>query len=262
MIGEESFQYCILDTEKNTFIALADYRLPVAPESPEIFYAQLGRLIAEEARLLKSYPSVVIGIDTPWHTLVPSALFETDQAGKYLGFNFRLPADCKVQSERIPEIDAFHIYGFHPGLMEIIRQYYRDAAIFHRSTALIKAIYHHQANADPSGIFLNVRDQFIDIIKFGSNKPVFFNSFPCRSKEDVLYFTLYTIEQLKLRPDSVQLAVCGMMDAGSDLYLLLERYIRTVTFTGRINSLNYSPLLNQAPLHRYTELFALALCGS
>jgi len=262
MIGEESLQYCILDTEKNAFIALADYRLPVAPESREIYYAQLGRLIAEEERLLKKYPSVVIGVDTSWHTLIPSALFETDQAGKYLAFNHRLPADCKVQSERIPEIDAFQVYGFPPGLMEIIRQHFREAAIFHRSTALIKAIYHHQASAESSGIFLNVRDQFIDIIKFERNKPAFFNSFPCRSKEDVLYYTLYTIEQLKLRPDSVQLSVSGMADAGSDLYLLLEQYIRAVTFTGRINSLNYSSLLNQAPLHHYTELFALALCGS
>jgi hypothetical protein len=263
LIGQESLQYCILDTEKSTFIALADYRLPAFPKTPEIFYSQVGQLISEEERLLKKYPSVVIGIDTPWHTLVPTPLYDTGQMTKYLEFNFRLPDGCQVSSDRIEEIDAFNIYGFPPGLEVIIRKYFREAALVHHSSALIKAInQYHQINPEPLCIFLHARDRFIDLAFFDGNRPAFFNSFLCRSKEDILYFTLYTIEQLKLRPDSVHLSVTGMIDAGSDSYLLLKQYIGTISFTGRLSNFNYSPLLDQVPSHRYHELFAIALCGS
>jgi len=262
LIGQESLQFCILDTEKNTFIALADYRLPIPPKTPEIFYSQLDQLIAGEELLLKKYPSIVIGIDTPWHTLVPSPLFDIGQEIKYLELNFRLPDGCQVRSERVEEIDAYNIYGFLPGLRDIIQKHFREAAFVHRSSALIRAVYQHYKNKPgPECVFLQVRDQFIDLVAFKENHLAFFNSFPCRSKEDILYFTLYTIDKLKLRPDAVQLFITGMMDAGSDSYLLLEQYIRTISFTGRPGSFNYSPLLSQAPSHRYQELYAIALCG-
>jgi hypothetical protein len=262
LIGQESLQFCILDTEKNTFIALADYCLPTSPKTPEIFYSQLDQLITGEELLLKKYPSVVIGIDTPWHTLVPSPLFDIDQEIKYLEFNFRLPDGCQVRSERVEEIDAYNIYGFLPGIRDIIQKHFREAAFIHRSSALIRAVFqHHLNNPGPGCVFLHVRDQFIDLVAFGESRLSFFNSFPCRSKEDTLYFTLYAIEKLKLRPDAVQLFTSGMIDAGSDSYLLLEEYIRTISYTGRLGSFSYSPMLIQAPSHRYQELYAIALCG-
>ena len=263
LIGHESIQYCILDTEKNSYFAFADYRLPKPPKTPELFYSRLGKLIAEEEVLLKKYPSVVIGIDTSLQTLVPSPFFDIGQMTKYLEFNFKLPDGCQVISDRVEEIDAYNVYGFPVGLREAIQKFFPEAALNHRSSALIKAIcQHHQINPDPSCIFLNAREQFIDLVNFDGKHPAFFNSFPCRSKEDILYFTLYVIEQLKLRPDAVRLSVTGMIDAGSDAYLILEQYIRTISFTSRLSAFNYSPLLNQVNVHRYQELFALALCGS
>ena len=263
LIGQDSLQYCILDSEKNSFIALVDYRLPSFPKNPEILYAQLGQLISDEKILLKKYPSVFVGIDTPWHTLVPSPLFDPGQVTKYLEFNFNLPQGLHFRSDRVEEIDAYNIYGFLPGSGDFIQTYFKEAAIVHRSTALIKAVYqHNRVNPDPLSVFLHVRDQYIDLVAYDGNRPAFFNSFPCQSGEDILYFTLYSIEQLKLRPDSVQLFITGMLDAGSDTYRLLEQYVRSVSFSGRLSIYNYSPFFDQLPAHRYQELFAFALCGS
>lgn len=263
LVQQESLQYCILDTEKNTFNALADYRLPASAKSPEMFYLELDSLMAEEERLVKKYPSVIVGLDTPWHTLVPSALFDASQLTKYLEFNFSLPENCQVQTDRVEETDAYNIYGFLQGLNNVILKHFGDAALVHRSSALIRAVYrHHQNNPDHLSVYVNVRDEYIDITYFEGNRLVFFNSFPCRSKEDILYFTLYAIGQLKLRPDAIHLFLSGRADAGSDLYQLLEQYMRPVSYTGALNSFNYSPFLSQLPSHRYQDLFALALCGS
>lgn len=263
LIGQESLQYGILDTEKNTFVAVADLRLPSSSKIPEAFYTNISRLISEEEALKKKYPSIVIGLDTPRHTLVPAPLFDSGQSNKYLEFNFGMTGNGQVNADRLEEIDAYNVYSIPRGLLDVIQVNYGEAALFHRTSAMIRAIYNHQiANHAPADIFLNVRERFIDLTSFESGRLAYFNSYSCTSKEDMLYYTLYAIEQLNLRPDTVQLFISGIIDNGSESHRLLEQYIREVSFFDSLNLWDYSPLLGQLPAHRYQELYALALCGS
>jgi len=263
LIGQESLQYCILDTEKNTFVALADCKMPSSPKTPETFYSDISQLISEDEILQKKYPSVIIGIDTAAHTLIPAPLFDSEHSKKYLEFNFGLIGNGKVTTDRLEEIDAYNVYAIPPGLLDVLQVNFREAAIFHRTSALIRAIHHHhKISSGLACLFLNVRDRFIDLISFEGVRLVYFNSYSCLSKEDMLYYTLYTLEQLKLSPDTVQIFISGMLDAGSDSHRLLEQYIRMVSFSDSLSSFDYSPLLNQLPVHRYQEIYALALCGS
>ena len=263
LVGQESLQYCILDTERNTFVALADFRLSLSPKSPELFYAEISKLILEEDALKKKYPSVVVGFDTPFHTMVPAPLYDPGQNGRYLEFNFGKKVYGQVKADKLEEIDAFNVCGIPQQLIDIAEANYKEAAFFHRSTAIIRAIYNHQKiNPVPACIYLNRRGQFIDLASMEAGRLVFFNSYSCTGKEDVLYYTLYAIEQLNLRPENVQLFISGMIDNDSETHLLLGQYINQVSFTAMLNLWNYSPLLSQVPAHRYLELYALALCGS
>jgi hypothetical protein len=262
-IGQDSVRYSLLDTEKNTFIALADYILPAVPKTPDTFYILLGQLFSGEEMLKKKYPSVVVGIDTPWHTLVPAPLTDTELLHEILAFNHRLPPGCRFASDPVEEIDAFNVYGFMPGLDETIKHYLEGSAMIHRSSALVKAFcQHHRINPDSSCLYLNIGEHLVDLACFDAGRPLFYNSFNVQNKEDILYYTLYAMGQLKLRGDSACLALSGAVDTGSDTYRMLEQYVRTIEFLDRPLSFNYGPLISQLPAHRYLELFALALCGS
>jgi hypothetical protein len=263
LIGQDTFQYGIFDTDKNSFIALSDFRTPDLPVSEDDFFGQIDLLFSSEGPLHKKYPSVIIGIDSPFHTLVPATLFVKEKVEEYLDFTFRMPAGSIKGYDRIPELDAENLFGYNKAFGDITAKHFPGAVIVHRSSAFIKAVFqqHLQSGSDP-GIYLNIRNPFIDIAAFEKNRAVFFNSFSCKSKEDVLYFTLYTLEQLKIRPESANLSLCGIIDAGSEIFLALGEYIRQVSFTGLPGSFKYSPLIKQVPSHHYTELFGLALCGS
>lgn len=262
LLGQDSLQYAILDTDKNAFIAMADFRMAELPVSPAEFYKHLDLLLSSEEALHKKYPSVVIGIDSSFHTLVPEALFDKDTLAEYLGFNFKLPDDLITGYDRITEADASNLFGYDKHLAGIAERNFQGAVMVHRSTAFIKAAHQQYIQSgNPRGICLNIRNPFIDIVAFEGNRIVFFNSFACTSKEDVLYFTLYTFEQLNLRPESVALSLCGSIDAGSEIFRTLEEYIRQVSFTTLPGPYTYSPLITQASAHVYTELFGLALCG-
>lgn len=263
LAGQASLQYCILDTERSTFVAVADYRLPSSPKTPESFYAGISQLISQEEILQKKYPSVVIGLDTALHTLVPAPFYDTGLNGKYLEFNFGVAGNEQVCADKLEDLDAYNVYSVPQGMLDVFLRNYKEAAFFHRTSALIRAGFHNQkAFPGPASLYLNVREQFIDLLCFDSGRIAYFNSYSCLGIEDMLYYTLYTLEQLKLSPDSVQLYISGLLDAGSDSYRLLEQYVRKVSFTENPGSFNFSPLFTRQPSHRYLELFALALCGS
>lgn len=263
LIGHNTVQYAINETEKNSFFGLAAYHLPVIPKNDEMLFLHLDQLLAEEELLQKKYSSVVVGIDSPYCTLVPSPLFDPEHLRKILEMNFSVPGEYLPGSEKIEEIDARNIYAFHPLLGEAVRKHFGEVTMVHRSTPLMKAVYrHYQAGRESNPVFLHFRDRYFDLVYFRENRLAFYNSFPHKTKEDVLYFTLFTLEQLGLRPDSMHLVISGQADTDDETCSLLKQYIHSVSFTGFLNAFNYSPLLKQATVHYYQELFALALCGS
>lgn len=261
--GPASFQYAILDTEKNLFVGLADYRLPENMENSWQYTARLNRIFSSDPFLQKKYPAVVFGIDSPYHLLVPAELYEPGKAKSLLELHFRLPENIITAADRLEEAGTYHVFGNEDIIQGFIREKAADSLIVHRSTALIKAVYllHRQHN-EPSAVYLNLNENQLDIVFFRNGQLEFFNSFPYREKEDILYFTLYTLEQLDLRPDGIRLIVSGNFDGGAETEALLRQYIRMVAFTGPLPGFSFHNIFKPAPLYRYFQLFALALCGS
>jgi hypothetical protein len=263
LVAEDSVQYCLLDTERNKFIALADYRLPEAEKPTGISYALFDRLISEEELLRKKYPSVVIGFHTPFHTLVPSSLYDSSHLSEYLEFNFRFPEGYFITSDRAEEIDSYNISGIPVAFKEFISRHFAGSLLVHGFTPLIKAAFqHHKDNPGTAHLYLNIRKYELDLILFEGSRPLFINTYPYKNKEDILYFTLTVIGQNATRQDQLQLVISGMVEEGSETWVLLGQYIGQVVLAPRLAVFIYSPLLEQAPAHRYQDLFALALCGS
>lgn len=263
IIGKESVCYATLDTEKNTFVSLSEYRvMPVVKIAGE-YISLLDQFFSQESMLMKKYPAAVAGIATPFHTLVPSALFDPSKLDNYLKFNFRLTDGFLAASDPIEESGAHNVYGFLPGLKEMLRNHFRDAVIVHRSSAFLKAVsLYDKLFPSVTALYLHISDESSLLACFDEQKPVFFNSFPAGSREDLLYFLLYTLEQLKQRPEAVRLTISGMVREGSDDLNFLRQYIPDTGLVQPLPQFGYSAMLRQAPLHRYLDLFALALCGS
>jgi len=56
-----------------------------------------------------------------------------------------------------------------------------------------------------------------------------FNSFEYQTKEDFIYYILFTAEQLKLNPETFKLQLLGEISEESDLFKIAYRYIRNIS---------------------------------
>lgn len=260
--GLGSFQYSLLDTESNKFIALTEFGISQHDaDTPDL--AVIDKIITQDENIRKKYPSVVIGIETPYQTLAPSAFFDRDHAGNFIDFNFRLPDEHVIRFDHIPEINAYNIYAPRKDIIEVFRGYFPEAVIVHHSTSLLRVYsYLHQVSPETNSFFVNVRKKYVDLVYFRDTNLQYFNSFAYQSKEDLLYFTLFAYEQLKLRPEMTALNITGLLENGSESISLLRQYFRTVNFCQRTGPMQYSTMFNPVPSHQYSSLFGLALCGS
>ena len=96
---------------------------------------------------------------------------------------------------------------------------------------------------DYSSIFLAVNLGIdptpVDAIDFVKNKLMFYNRFDFNTKEDIIYYLLFTIDQLKLNPEEIPLVITGNISEDDDNYKIIYEYIRNVsTFNSEINQEN------------------------
>ncbi len=263
LVSGRSFLVCVLDNERGVFIRLAHYRLKAAPRNEEIHRLALGAVLREAEWLRNSYSSVVIGIDSPFHTLVPTGFYDPERMAGYVGFNFRAPETVAPAADPLPELGAFNVYALPSTLKELLSQQFPGSRIVHASTSLLLVFdYHYRSRVKSETVFLNLRDQEMDLGIFGRSGLVFFNSFPSHGREDVLYFTLYSLEQAGIIPSKADILLISAPGEEQAASGILEPFVGHVDTPERVGPMNYSPFFYSLPSASFQPLFGLALCGS
>ena len=88
---------------------------------------------------------------------------------------------------------------------------------------------------------------------------IFYNVFACNTGEDILYYFLFTMEQLQLDPLQTRLCIATQRQVNDPLFVSIKKYIRHVEFcvsTGLI----YKGDLAQLPSHAYFTLLNQYQC--
>lgn len=263
LTGNGYFRYGLLDTEKNSVLSIADYRMENVPKNQGQLQEEFAKLIANDEILVKKYPSVIIGIDSPYHTLIPETFYSAEQSEAYFSLNFKMPEQMITLADNISEVDAVNLAAIPGNLSNWLSVSFPGAVLVPGSSAMIRSFFlHNKNNPSESTIYLSVKSHSIDLAHFSGSKLVFYNSFLCESKEDVLYFTLNLAEQLSLDPGQLNLNLCGSVDEGSELYLLLSKYISSIHFIDDFTTLNFRIQSSKKAVRIYQDLLGLTLCGS
>ena len=260
--GPDYFRYCILDTDRNTYIAMADYQADQKLATPTSWQTEMEGLCLKDELLNRKYPAVVAGLDTPYHTILPASLYDPGQLESHLRLNFEMPEGLIIHADQLTEMDAWNIWAVSPERQETLKNHFSQVILLHSSTALLKAFSMNlKQDSGHNIIHLHFLRNRFDLAVLSDNTLRFFNTFHFDNDEDILYFTLYAAEQLKLRPGESRLRLSGDIEIASDTVGLLREFLPETNFGSRPEGFGYSPLFD-FPAHKYPSLFSLALCGS
>lgn len=260
--GLDYFRYCIFETDSNSYIALADYQIDKKKAMTSPWKSGMESLLNADELLKRNYPAVIAAVDTPYHTLVPAALYDPGQIESYLRLNFELPENMLFHADQISEINAWNIWAVANEREEVLKNQFSKLVLFHSITPLLKLFSSNPKQVlEKNVMHIHFIQDRIDIAVFSGNSLQFLNAFQVNSEEDVLYFALYAAEQLKIRPDEMILKVYGDIEMTSDTVKLLREFLPVTGPGMRPEGYNYSPLFD-FPDHHYPTLFSLAICGS
>ena len=79
-------------------------------------------------------------------------------------------------------------------------------------------------------ISVNITSQYFELVVIQDNALKLANRFTYSSKEDFIYYILFTYEQLNLDREEDILYVAGQIEEGDDNYEMAFKYIRHIVF--------------------------------
>ena len=173
-------------------------------------------------------------------TLVPKPLFSADNLADYLKFNSKILKSDFITFDDITLNDSVNVYVPYVNVNNYIYDTFGSFTYKHISTILIENLLSLEKNSEDIKVFVNVESDSFEVIILDKGELLIYNTFEYASKEDFIYYLLFTAEQLQLNPETFQLVLLGDINKAHELYKIAYKYIRHVSFGNRQDSYNFS----------------------
>ena len=236
-IGLNGLSFLVLDLfSKN----IEDYSYQTFKDkiTPKVLLDKIIKQFELNKNLNQDFTKIQLIHDNELQTLVPSALFEEANLTDYIKYNAKIFKSDFVTYDSISNQDIMLVYVPFVNINNFIFDRFGSFEYKHSSTILIEKILHLKKNTKDTTLYVNVESSIIDIIIVKSNSLLFYNRFQYKTKEDFIYFILFTIEQLDLNPEKLKCEFFGSINSTDELYLIAFKYIRNISILA-FDKMNY-----------------------
>jgi hypothetical protein len=249
----DGLSFVVFDTAENKFIALKHYHTTEKNISLETLLLELQE---KESLNFDEFKNVNILIDNNNNTFVPKDYFQEETKEDYLSL-LNIKHSNNISTDDIAEHNIVNVYSYDDKLNFLNN----NIKVYHSSSILIKKLLKEFSGRNPeTRAFVNVKNNSYELIIINNDKLVFHNYFNFNTKEDFLYFILFTFDQLNIDNESIPLYFMGFIEEKSTLVELCSRYIRNIRFFNRDNDFSYINELNSVPYYYYYTLYSFISC--
>ncbi len=240
-VSLSGLSFCILNIETNTITYLKNFAFK-KKLNPNQVLDKLQHYFNTESELKESFDEVIVVHKNELSTLVPKALFNEDNLADYLKFNNKILSTDFITFDEISLHDSINIYVPYININNYLYDIFGEFTYKHFSTILIEEILKIEKNTESPKMYLNICNEYFEVVVVEKGKLKFLNTFEYYTKEDFIYYILFTAEQLGLNPESFELIFTGNIDSKDELYAVSYKYVRFVFFSKRLDNFKYSEL--------------------
>ena len=251
----DGLSFVIFDTQEQKFICLKHYHFS---EKNVVLEELLLELQEREEWKLDEFKSVKLLIDNNLNTFVPKDYYQKESEKDYLSM-LNIKVMTSVKSDSLTN-DIINIYPTPSDIDNILKNNNRTT-VAHTSSVIIESLVKEfSERIQGMRAFVNVKNNSYELTIINDTNLIFHNYFNFNTKEDFLYFILFTFEQLKIDNESIPLYFMGLIEEKSVLVELCSRYIRNIRFFNRNNNYNYINELDSIPYYYYYILYNSVSC--
>ena len=175
-----------------------------------------------------SYDDVVIIHHNNLSTFVPTALFDEEYLGSYLQFNTKVFETDFFAFDELPNYEMNTVYIPYVNMNNYFIDQFGSFEYKHSNTILVQKLLDLSKNDEERKMYVHIHESHFEIIVVQNQKLILFNSFDYSTPEDLLYYILFTAEQLQLNPEKFSLELLGKISEWDSLYSIIYTYVRHV----------------------------------
>lgn len=253
-ISHSEVSFCIIDTLSNKINTFGDIPLEKASNHAET-ESSIINFIKQTPILQSKFDDVLVLHNNNLATFVPQVLFDENLLSSYLQYNVKVFNSDFVSFDEIPNYEMNCVYIPFVNLNNSLIDCYGSFNYKHSYSVLVKKVLDLSKNIDESQIFVHCQNDNFQIIAVKNQKLLLFNSFEYKTKEDFIYYLLFTAEQLQLNPETFQLKLFGKISKENELYKIAYKYVRNVSLFFDHNDIE-NKITQQDYLNHFTLIHA------
>ena len=78
-------------------------------------------------------------------------------------------------------------------------------------------------------MYVHLSDHHFEIVIVENGQLRLYNTFEFSTKEDFIYYILFTAEQLEMNPEEFPIEIIGNIDENNELFQITYKYVRDVS---------------------------------
>ena len=246
----DGFSFCTTNTH-NEVIEFSSYTFSKTKNSPELVLEKLQDIFKKEKSLQYDFETVTVIHQNNLNTLVPNEYFKKDALKSYLKYSIKTIASDLITFDELDFMNSKNVYVPYVNINNFLFQNFGEFEYKHYSSVLLEKLFSIASN--DICCYIHVSKSTFDIVIIKNSNLQFFNIFEYKTKEDFMYYVLFTLEQLDLSTEETLVSILGDMEEDSDLFRLMYTYIRNIDFLSSKNAV----FNNQKEISKHSNFILL-----
>jgi hypothetical protein len=246
----DGFSFYISNTH-NIISKFTSFEFSKAIKSPVLILKEIQEIFKNEKSLQQDFEFVNVIHQNNLSSLVPNQYFKDKDINNYLKYSIKTITTDLIVYDDLNFIKAKNVYVPFVNINNFIFQNFGEFEYKHHSSILLEKLISQSDNS--LNFFVNISQSLFDIVVLKDSQILFYNIFEYQTKEDFIYYILFTLEQLELSSEETNISLTGNIDEHSELYKILYTYVRNISF---FNSKN--PIYkNQTEIDKHSNFILL-----
>ena len=246
----DGFSFSTTNTH-NEVIEFSSYTFSKTKNSPELVLEKLQDIFKKEKSLQYDFETVTVIHQNNLNTLVPNEYFKKDALKSYLKYSIKTIASDLITFDELDFMNSKNVYVPYVNINNFLFQNFGEFEYKHYSSVMLEKLFSIATN--DICCYIHVSKSTFDIVIIKNSNLQFFNVFEYKTKEDFMYYVLFTLEQLDLSTEETLVSILGDMEEDSDLFRLMYTYIRNIDFLSSKNAV----FNNQKEISKHSNFILL-----
>ncbi|WP_139002688.1 DUF3822 family protein [Hyunsoonleella aestuarii] len=226
-ISLSGLSFCILQKDNNTITYLKHFDFEKKLNPFEVL-DHLKHYFETEQELQTTFSSVKVIYINELSTLVPEPLFNEECIADYLKFNSKILKSDYISYDKIEANNSVNVYVPYVNINNYIYEKFGAFIYKHFSTVIIENILLEEKNSNAQRVYVHIDIDHFEILILNKGKLILYNTFEYKTKEDFIYYILFSCEQLNLDPETIELVLLGRVKKENAIYKIAYKYVRNV----------------------------------